>query len=348
VIDALAVARILHEEARLRAGQRGGPSFEDHPLPEPERIARVIEEMFWASLLSEEGRPCRPRLLYTTESDRRAGHWFEDVVPLTRQALRMLAPTQGQRGYLSWTFGPKGPVITGVHDHCDGDFVLTAPGAGALDAAWAAHRILSVRAGELRRLSTCALPDARSVFAAVQDAIGGMPSLLVRALLAIVDDAHGGSLWLVSEARAKQARLEGGIPGVRMGHRVRGDDTSPAERFGDDEEARLRWVGSVAHLAAVDGAVVVDASARVLGFSAFVETGPPVPLIELLPDGETRRISSPDTGGGRHRSAAEFCRRAAPAAALVVSADGRISLFACRRPGQPPFFSEVMALGAAV
>jgi hypothetical protein len=356
VIDGSTLAAMIDAEARHRAAKSAVDGegtaaekvlreFQKCPLPPTSILAFVVEELFWASLLEEEGRPCRPRLAYVLDEvdARPTAHWFETPVGLHRESLRKLTPTQGQHGYLTWTIGKNGPVVTGVQTRSEGAFVLHAPAAGAIDAIWSVYRVLTVRGGEVRRLSTCALPDAVNVFDVVKDAIGGMPNILVSTLLTVAEEGHGGSLWLVSAKRgANPAPLEG----LRLGHPLR-RGSSPLERFADETE-RLRWVASVAHLAAVDGAVVLDASARVLGFSAFVETGSPVPLIELLPSGETRRIASPDTGGGRHRSAAEFCRRAAPAAALVVSSDGRISVFAARSKDQPPLFSEVMSLGASV
>lgn len=355
MIDHVTLANVIDEEARIRAQQlppgsdttltaaeRLARQLQKSPLPPTERLAVVLEEMFWASLLEEEGRPCRPRLLYTLgDGASTSGHWFDEPVPLSRETLRKLAPIQGRHGFLTWTIGARGPVIIGVETTPGDAFIVSAPAPGAIDAVWSGWRILTMRGGEVRRLSTCALPDATKVFDVVKDAIGGMPNVLVSTLLTIAEDGHGGSLWLVSESsRGPTPRT---IAGVRMGVVLK-PGPPPLERFADEAD-RQRWIASVAHLASVDGAVVLDAAARILGFSAFVETGPPVPLIELLPSGGTRRISSPDTGGGRHRAAAEFCRRVAPGAALVVSSDGRISVFAARRRDQPPLFSEVISLG---
>jgi Probable sensor domain DACNV len=44
----------------------------DHPLPDNQSISFVIEEVFWASLLTEENRPCRPHLISLTSDKRRA------------------------------------------------------------------------------------------------------------------------------------------------------------------------------------------------------------------------------------------------------------------------------------
>src|ERR1700730_9589413 len=56
-----------------------------HPLPEPKEISSVFEEVFWASLLTEEGRPCRPRLLYSPRKEcmRRAVHRLAKPILLT-------------------------------------------------------------------------------------------------------------------------------------------------------------------------------------------------------------------------------------------------------------------------
>jgi hypothetical protein len=69
----------------------------DCPLPDTQKMSFSVEEIFWASLLTEEGRPCRPRLLYVPrqESMRSAVHRLAAPVALTRATLRKLTPAQG-------------------------------------------------------------------------------------------------------------------------------------------------------------------------------------------------------------------------------------------------------------
>jgi hypothetical protein len=114
---------------------------ESHPLPDEARIQSVIEEVFWASLLTEEGRPCRPRLLYVPRQEpmRQAVHRLAKPVPLTRDYLRKLTPVQGRLGYLTWDCVDGHPKVTGVQGReggDPGDFTIAASNNGALDISW--------------------------------------------------------------------------------------------------------------------------------------------------------------------------------------------------------------------
>jgi hypothetical protein len=111
MIDSRQITDMVFEEARclaervefndapaLNAEAKFARLISTHQLPEPQHISFLIEEVFWASLLTKEGRPCCPRLLYSVrqESMRRALHRLAKPVPLTRDALRKLAPAQGR------------------------------------------------------------------------------------------------------------------------------------------------------------------------------------------------------------------------------------------------------------
>jgi hypothetical protein len=154
VIDCPGLTSAFFEEARLFA-ERMRFNEESHtegsdteekfarlmassPLPSSAQLCSVIEEVFWASLLTEEGRPCRPRLLYSPgrKQVRPSVHQLARSVPLTRETLRKLAPVQGSLGYLAWDYGSGGMEITGVQGREGGDpgnLIIAAPKNGALD-----------------------------------------------------------------------------------------------------------------------------------------------------------------------------------------------------------------------
>jgi DNA integrity scanning protein DisA with diadenylate cyclase activity len=92
-------------------------------------------------------------------------------------------------------------------------------------------------------------------------------------------------------------------------------------------EQRSKWLESLGYLAAGDGAVLVDSRVKILGFGAFIDVPEAARQVTCFSyAGGARRIESTKLGGGRHRSAIEFCVRFAPAATIVVSEDGRISI----------------------
>jgi hypothetical protein len=114
------------ELAPLTSEERRDRMLSFFPLPDTRQISHVIDEVFWASMLTEEGRPCRPRLLYVPKQPglrprvprlkggRRAVHRLAVPVALTRATLRKLTPAQGRLGYLSWDCVSGTPEITGV------------------------------------------------------------------------------------------------------------------------------------------------------------------------------------------------------------------------------------------
>jgi hypothetical protein len=355
MIDAAQIARIFDEE---RIGFTGGIEYSDTPALTPEEklarahasfptpaleaIARVIEEVFYASFLTEEGRPCRPRMLFAPSRPgwpQEPVHRFTAPVPLNRDTLRKLVPAQGPLGYLTWSCDSSGePVVTGVQMHQGGgpsDLVVAAPKGGALDLTWHHFRLVAFRAGRVDRLSRYALPDLVNALRSIWSLLGVFePMFLGQAVRAITKDGHGGSLWIVREGCP--------LDGVDIGHPVTPDTRPLIERETKD---RFEWLGSIGHLAAVDGAVVLDGRLRVLGFGAFVRLGDAdIRVHQLQPSGAFTEMSWTQTGGGRHRSAISFCSSLAPAAAIVVSEDGRTSLIAAQ-PKAPPAFIELGSLG---
>jgi hypothetical protein len=354
MIDPVRLARLVHEEARMLAAhvsrhEEASPgegvltaALGRLPLPAREDLAHVLREVFWASTLVDEGRPCRPRLLYLPASDRtRPAHWLTQPVPLSRESLRKLAPAQGPFGYLIWSPIARRAVITGVQARQDDDaedLVVAAPASGAIDVSWFSFRILTMRDGKVHGLSRRALPDSRDACGLVGDVIGAFePLFLNTTVRAIVEHAHGGAVWLVREGRTLRS--------LRMDRRIAHDARSLLERF-PVEEARKQWLVSIAHLAGTDGAVVLDSTFRMLGFGVFIPSKP-VRVVRRLHDGSRETISSAQLGGGRHRSAAQFCARFAPAAAVVVSVDGRVSVMAAEGRDQMPWCAEVVSLGFA-
>ena len=80
----------------LTPQQKVEKAKEHNPLPERDVIAHVFEEVFWASLLTEESRPCGPRLIYRPRQAEmsQAIHRLVRPVELTREHLRKLTPVQ--------------------------------------------------------------------------------------------------------------------------------------------------------------------------------------------------------------------------------------------------------------
>jgi hypothetical protein len=323
MIDIPELTKAIFEETRLlgesikfdsldlTADEQFGRSCEQFPLPTIKHATTVIEEVFWASLLTEEGRPCRPRLIYSPRKRDRghAPHWLEKPVPINRDSLRKLTPTQGPLGYLIWDCESGKPEITGIEGRQGGDvcdFTIAAPNYGALDVNWHCLRIIALRAGRLDRRSTEFLPDTSKALEVVRGLLESFdPVYLGHTIRAIAKEGHGGAVWMLREAQA--------LDGIQIGHPTQRREPPPRERH----EQRFKWLESVGNLAAIDGAVLLDSHLRVLGFGCFIDVpDSPREVFCLVGINKVEKNSSEVLGGGRHRSAIEFCCRFAPAEQL--------------------------------
>jgi hypothetical protein len=299
------------------------------PVPNLDALATVVEEMFWASLLTEEGRPCRPRLVYMTKPREEAApndalfhHHFADPRPVTRADLRRLSQIQGGEGYVEWRDPIGSPVITGLFVPNElplstsgrslPGLALAATAPGVLNVDHLSERMVVLRAGLLYRRSTCAILPLDQALRPVATVLGSQtPGFFHRTIREITRHGHGGSVWM--------CRADDPLAGLRIGYPVLPVD----DLLGKPN--RFEWLRSLGHLAAIDGAVTVDTAGHLRGFGAFVDLGEPFPVQLVRPDGR-EQITSDALGGGRHRSGAAFCRRFAPAAAVVVSQDGKVTV----------------------
>jgi hypothetical protein len=197
------------------------------------------------------------------------------------------------------------------------DLTIAAPMNGALDINWMCSRLVTLRAGRIERHSRNLKPQIPGAFHAVSALLGSFePVFLNRTIRAIADEGHGGAIWIL--------RKDVVPDGVQIGYHVQPDER-PLPR---QAVVRFQLLESIGHLAAVDGAVVIDQHIKILGFGAFIEIPDEPKLVTTISDeNKEEKVLSTKLGGGRHRSAVEFCARFAPAAAIVVSEDGRISIF---------------------
>ena len=337
MIDAHALAKMVHDEARLYAAIcRYGDSPDldakglfarmssEAPLADENALAHVIAEVFWASLLKEEGRACTPRLIFEPGEDR-AVHMLAEPLRLGREVLRKVSPAQGEGSGLVWDFRDGRPSIVGLRraplmPSRSPGVTVSATGSGAVDVTWNNVRVLTYRAGEVLCLSTAKLGNLAQVTEHVAREIGAMDTVFVLPLvIRMLKQHHGGTLWI--------APADKPLTGIDLQRRLKVDHRTFRERF-KDGDSHIPWLESVAALAAVDGAILMDADLRLLGFGAFVTLGERPPEIQKwVAGGGAKLVSAGEGVGGRHRSAAEFCEQFRPACAYVVSEDGAVSAF---------------------
>ena len=358
VIDAIKLAEAFIEEARTRVEKTdygGEPDLTfaekwrrataEHPMPDVKSLAAVIEAVFWATTLAEERRPCRPRLVYTAPAQRSdPAHVFAVPEPLTAQAIRKLAPAHASVGYLSWDVINGEPTLTGIrqgHKKECLDVSIVGPAPGAINLSWVYERLLSFSGGQMRRRFECGFAGSTVVSALASQTLNNVTaSLVFSAIDEVLEAGHGGSFWIAGD-RSK-------LPGVHIGRALLDDPRPLLERFTGSNQLRDRrhWLAHVARLSAVDGAVLLDGGGSVLGFGCFIDLPGPVPIRWITPTVEERITTSFDMfSGGRHRSAVQFCSSCGPAAAIVVSEDGRMIAMAGTGAADPVFCAEVVTLG---
>jgi hypothetical protein len=155
---------------------------------------------------------------------------------------------------------------------------------------------------------------------------------------AISDHGHGGSVWVLSseEDRPPNIRIKYPTPGVL---------SMVLLQHIPEQDKRRKWAQMLGQLSAVDGPVLIDRGARVLGFGAFIDLESNFEVIRQSSFGRTATINAEEVGGGRHRAGVNFCRTTAPSLAVVVSEDGGVTLI--RRPlgGETPQLFSMSVLG---
>ena len=89
-------------------------------------------------------------------------------------------------------------------------------------------------------------------------------------------------------------------------------------------------IGSIANLAGMDGAIVMDYSCRVVGFNAIISKTPAGAENAILVDCIGHEIADAAviaSRGSRHQSALAYSKRVPDSFAFVISQDGRVTTF---------------------
>lgn len=285
-------------------------------LPRPEKIALVCERVFWASQLTEEGRFCRPNLIYIPRNIHKNLFILrlEGSVELTQNNLRKLSQIQGTRGSLVWDVECGTPEITGVlMDRYQSalSFFLKALRPGYLVMSGLGKPLIASQSGEVERLSHQSLPESFGASQTILQLLSSAETAnLFRSIQTIVNKGHGGAIWILHESYS--------IEKVKVGRSLKTEDYS---RLAPKDTTTL--LESIGHLAAVDGAVVIGPKLQIYGFGSFIDID--IKDREVI-DEKGDRIFSTQIGGGRHRSAIEFCARFPKSVAVVISEDGSASL----------------------
>ncbi len=315
------------------------------PLPTRDVFAKVLDEVFWASMLAEEGRFCRLRVTYCNRDFRpqsELAYRLRKPIELDRHSLRRLSFAHDYKsGDILWQDSAGEPRIVGIRIPWSGRESLglrvRVDFPGKFDVTWLSQRLLVFNRGTILRFST-SRDRTFTVAEALAKLVFGenVKTLHHRFLLAtILKQGHGGSVWIIGSGVEPAANIQIGYP----------IDAAPSV-IGDiaPESKPRRWLDCLARFAGVDGAVVTDTNLRALGFGAFINMDGEDFALRWHPPESAERVRAAEIGGGRHRSAIAFCKQNAPALAYVISQDGRVSVVGMPSGDPDPLVAELVPL----
>jgi len=320
-----------------------------HPVPSIEELANVIEQAFWASLLSEESRPVRFRLVIHDEA--RTGHMlgtheFARPMRLTPEFLKKCAVAHDpSTSFFAVSMSPQPAFVTGIgverlKGQTTAEFAVEVTGNGSLEFSWGMWGLLRFSAGKVERLSDVPLPN--EVYTKILQTVWGEDCVRLMLVLKEVVEAierhgHGGSLWIVWDDPHESVSIKYPVVPTEEPSAM---STPPAP-----PEHCNRWSASIGEFSAADGAVVLNRYGQTLGFGAFVPVNDSREIIRVTSQTTHERVVVSDLGGGRHRSAATFVGFHRPSMAIVVSEDGATSYLVHADADSPPLFYPWSPLG---
>lgn len=313
------------------------------PIPEPVALRHLLETAFDASLTFDEGRSCTMLLRFLVGETPATVTSFASPHECSVESLRRLSPAVGttRASSLVFTVIDGVPMIVGLDSSSKASlqksFAVRVIGPGRVDIEWANARLVTCRPDGVRYASD---NDAfTGAFAAelteALTASAAIPSLGVT-VERIREAGHGGSIWILPSAADDEHAA------LNVGYRMDVDGATP-RRDGDD--GQLAHLHLLADVASLDGAVLIDRELNLVGFGVFMDVISDATVEVFVPGGGFRTASGAEIGGGRHRSAAAFCRKHEQGIAVVISQDGGISVIARVRRQSGPVLFEITDLG---
>ncbi|MBW3572380.1 MAG: hypothetical protein KY467_14860 [Gemmatimonadetes bacterium] len=342
-----------HLAAHLHAArQRGSSDFA--PEPDAERIERLIDAAFWASLQREEGHAPMISLAFVPPEATSQTMVFARSLPLGPRTLSKLAPAVERPGiHLGvwpdagalrvWGTARSVPGLTFVIEVVEPGLVVLKYRRGDELDKYGTIAVLQGDQVQVVDENAASLPDCPDLLSSLLGFDAPVPAagptgVLIQLAVSMRAHGRGGSLLLVpAGSDAWQASASQPIP-YRVAPFAGLADLLRAE---EEEQSRPAWrealrraVDAVAGLTAVDGATVLDDRHELLAFGVKLVVkhgGERVEQIALTAPvvGNVAEVVDPSRlGGTRHLSAAQFVHDQRDALALVASQDGRFTVFA--------------------
>jgi hypothetical protein len=321
--------------------------------PSAEQLERVLIASFWASLHTEEGRLTQVSLALERPEECSQLIRFAEPQTLSAETIRRLAPAFH-----------SDMCALGVDDHSMvwGVATILPRRSAIITIVGPGHLLLRIEDDVIGaiRFDQATIP-MRPLQDILRDAVGGIVddkgiAFLLDLSAAMRQIGHGGAVAMVVDGNNVQglARLYSLDPKftahadlrARNTHAARTLESDPqdaqARRDVQEEERastlemhRLRTI--IAQLTAVDGIIVVTSDSVVLEFGSKIDLVKLPAQIETMSVGGAADWTTLDRleelGGTRHQSAARLAGANPGVVVLVVSQDGKTSLFANHEPG---------------
>jgi hypothetical protein len=327
-------------------------------VPSMSQLSQILNAVFFASLLTEEGQLARVALAISGGEDALNTLTFSRRLPCSPDTLAKLSPALAQgTAYAAVSLGGRHVKIWGIRVESVVDPVVRTIAPG--------HLVISVN-GET--VADLARDRVQVMGATIQDWTTQVARFLwnrgftddheiqvawnLRFLADAMRHGRGGTLLIVDDSNAWRDSVEIKHPIASDRFRLAKlqEDwsvRSAAEKDSLDGPKCLTYMvhdtgealdykavaGAIGRLTAVDGATILDRSLTVLAFGAKIRGRTPAPKEVWYPaplganaSGKAMRMSK--VGGMRHQSAIQFVHDNPGAVALVASQDGALSLFA--------------------
>jgi hypothetical protein len=335
-------------------------------------LESLVEEVFWSSLDRYEDVPLRARLYVAPTAA--LAHPAPNIIklesavpiPCDRANIRRLSPAHGRHGALVVVADAAHAEIVALYVSArateptpPGWLCVECTGTGVVRVANLSRTLLEFVRGTERVVGGMKFDrDVSAVLLSQSLKSDDTDPAFFQALsvsrlylsigAAIERDGVGGALWLLPANTSRERSLRA------LGHPV-AMPPSWAEPFRENWTAQEWDRGrqdairtALANLARVDGAILANASPAVLAFGVVCNDFRT--MVDAQASGQVLRVVEPTDashpldggtkvdparlGGSRHRSAIDFCANVAPAAAVVASHDGGLTVFASRAPGE--------------
>lgn len=316
-------------------------------------IRSMLEEAFWASLRTEEGRRHNFALKYGPQSEDAPSHKdpivLNEPLSFNSRTLAKLAPalhsTQVIGGWPREAATGKGELVIWGFAQTSGSMSLQTiePGKIIVSVGFGGKAGMDGQIADF--VSEYALQRLRDVFQkarrndVAQDA--GLVEIFRSIDLEIIARAmrsHGKGGTLLVVGNYDKCVVD------EMRYSVKPDQTLKAYlesrdsalrdgRLAGDRKVFQKLLESIGQLTAVDGATMVTYDLRLLGFGAKIKPRSSSEQFDLRLSGPfenshlRRERSSDMSWGTRHKSAAQFIFDQRDALAIVASQDGRLSVF---------------------